>query len=283
MLELKLIADVGLVGLPNAGKSSILAAISGAKPKIAGYPFTTLSPNLGVLAVDDEQIVIADVPGLVEGAHENKGLGHYFLRHVERTRLLVHVVDLSEGDVLKKLQIVRREFEAYGADLPARPYLVVGNKTDIPESEENARIFEREMTRTGQKCLLTSALNGEGIRELIDEIVRMARAHPRPSSAVSLAEPALAKESPRTRGTAPLPVRIVRLSGESGRVFRVIHANLEKTVGRIDFGQDDALMKLARVLKRLKVEEALEKAGAVEGNKVYIGEVEFNFQPDRIE
>jgi GTP-binding protein len=277
LLELKLIADVGLVGLPNAGKSSILAAISGAKPRIAGYPFTTLSPNLGVLAVDDQQIVIADVPGLIEGAHDNKGLGHHFLRHIERTRVLIHVVDLAEDGVLRNWEVVRREFEAYGADLLKRPCLVVGNKTDLPGTEENARVLTRAMAEIGQKCLLISAKEGGGVQALIDGIVETVRLYPRPAGSVSLAE--MRGELPRLRGTAPLPVRIVRLT-EGG--FRVEHENLEKTVRRIDFDQEDALMKFARVLKRLKVEEALEKAGAAEGDKVYIGEAAFDFQPDRI-
>jgi GTP-binding protein len=277
LLELKLIADVGLVGLPNAGKSSLLAAISGAKPKIAGYPFTTLSPNLGVLAVDDQQIVIADVPGLIEGAHDNKGLGLHFLRHVERTRVLIHVVDLAEGDVVENLKIVRREFEAYGTDLLARPYMVAGNKTDLPGSEKNALLLEQEADRIGRKCLLVSAKEGNGIKELIGEIVEMVRLHPRPSGTVSLAEPPT--EPQRLRSSSPLPVKIVKLAGSG---FHVEHANLEKTVGRIDFDQDDALVKFARLLKRLKVEEALEEAGAAEGDKIYIGEVEFEFQPDKI-
>lgn len=278
LLELKLIADVGLVGFPNAGKSSLLAAISGAKPKIAGYPFTTLSPNLGVLAVDDQQIVVADVPGLIEGAHDNKGLGLHFLRHVERTRVLIHVVDVGESDVVEKLEIVRREFKSYGADLLAHPYIVVGNKTDLPGSKENGIVLEREAKRLGRKCLLVSAKEGDGIKELIEDIVEMVRLYPRPSSTVSLVEPPM--ESRRLRGTAPLPVKIVKLV--SGKGFRVEHANLEKAVGRINFDHDDALTKFARLLKRLKVEEALEKSGAVEGNKIYIGEIEFDFQPDKI-
>ncbi|MCL2010670.1 MAG: GTPase ObgE [Synergistaceae bacterium] len=278
LLELKLIADVGLVGFPNAGKSSLLAAISGAKPKIAGYPFTTLSPNLGVLAVDDQQIVVADVPGLIEGAHENKGLGLHFLRHVERTRVLIHVVDLAEGDALDKLEVVRREFEAYGTDILAHPYMLAGNKTDLPGTEENAAALRREAERTGRKCVLVSAKEGDGIKELIDEIVEMVRIHPRPSSTVSLVETPVKPQS--LRGTAPLPVRVVRLV--DGKGFRVEHANLEKAVGRIDFDHDDALVKFARLLKRLKVEEALEQSGVAEGDKVYIGEVEFDFQPDKI-
>jgi GTP-binding protein len=283
LLELKLIADVGLVGLPNAGKSSILAAISGAKPKIAGYPFTTLSPNLGVLAVDDQQIVVADVPGLIEGAHDNKGLGHYFLRHVERTRVLVHVVDLAEGGAVENWEIVRREFEAYGANLLERPCLAVGNKTDLPGTDENARALSLEMEKRGQKCLFTSAVNGDGIPELIEEITGLIRLCP---SSV-LGTPALGAEGAekpliplRRRGGKPLPTEVVRLAGGG---FRISHANLERAVARIDFGQEDALKKFARILKRLGVEEALEAAGAAEGDKVYIGEAEFDFQPDKIQ
>ena len=278
LLELKLIADVGLVGYPNAGKSSLLAAISGAKPKIAGYPFTTLSPNLGVLAVDDQQIVIADVPGLIEGASDNKGLGIHFLRHVERTRVLLHVVDLSEDDVVEKLEIVRREFEAYGADLLTRPYMLVGNKTDLPGADENEAKLRRRADELGRKCLMVSAKDGNGIKQLIDEIVEMVRIYPRPSSTVSLVE--LPEEPQRFKSKNPLPVKIIKLA--SGEGFRIEHANLEKSVERIDFEQEDALSKFARLLKRLKVEEALEQAGATEGDKVYIGEMEFDFQPDKI-
>ena len=282
-LELKLIADVGLVGFPNAGKSSILAAISGAKPRIAGYPFTTLSPNLGVLAVDDQQIVVADVPGLIEGAHEDKGLGLQFLRHVERTRALLHVVDLSEPDVLGNIEVVREEFRAYGTDLDARPCVVVGNKTDLPGTEENARLLKEKMARQGTPCLLASALTGNGIPELIREVVALVRAAPRPEGTVTLAEtpsPAV-QELPRRkgRGGTPDPVEIIRLP--DGR-FRVEHANLERAVGRINFEQEDAMLKFSRLLKRLSVEEALEAAGAHEGDWVLIGEEEFEFQPDKI-
>ena len=279
LLELKLIADVGLVGFPNAGKSSLLAAISGARPKIAGYPFTTLSPNLGVLAVDDQQIVIADVPGLIEGAHEDKGLGLHFLRHVERTRVLVHVVDLSEPDVLKNWRIVCGEFEAYGADLMRRPCLAVGNKTDLPGAEENAALLKKEMARLGIPCLCVSALTGEGIPELIERIVELVRLYPRPEGTVSLAETPSVQELPRRRGGRLEPVEIRRLH-DGG--FRVEHENLERSVRRIDFDQEDAMVKFARLLKRLRVEEALEEAGAREGDMVLIGDVEFDFQPDKI-
>ncbi|MDR1740554.1 MAG: GTPase ObgE [Synergistaceae bacterium] len=283
LLELKLIADVGLVGLPNAGKSSILAAISGASPKIADYPFTTLSPNLGVLSVDDERVVIADVPGLVEGASENKGLGHHFLRHVERTRVLVHVVDLSLPDPVAAWETVRREFEAYGRGLESRSCLVVGNKIDLLGTEENGVLLSEAAGRLGMRCMLTSAARGDGIPELVRVIADMVRA--------------AAKPVPREEHV-PLPqavrrsrkgVEVVRLSdpdsllrGNAPAKWRVCHAGLEKAVARIDFEQDDALQRFARILSRLRVEEALSQAGASDGDKVYIGEVEFDFQPDRI-
>ena len=279
MLELKLIADVGLVGLPNAGKSSILAAISGARPRIAGYPFTTLSPNLGVLAVDDQQIVLADVPGLIEGAHEDKGLGLQFLRHVERTRALLHVVDLSEPHVLRNWDVVQEEFDAYGAGLAGRPRLAVGNKTDLPGAAENAAILKREMRARGIRCLLVSALTGEGIPELIAAVVELVRLNPRPSGMATLEETPAVQELPRRRGGPLIPVEILHLS--DGR-FRVEHENLERSVRRIDFDQEDALLKFSRLLKKLNVEEALEEAGAREGDRVLIGEAEFDFQPDKI-
>jgi GTP-binding protein len=156
--------------------------------------------------------------------------------------------------------------------------MVAGNKTDLPGTEKNALRLRQEAERLGRKCLIVSAMEGNGIKELIDEIVEMVRLHPRPSGTVSFTEPIIAQA--RLRTAAPLPVKIVKLVDGSG--FRVEHANLEKAVARIDFDQDDALTKFARLLKRLKVEEALERAGAAEGDKVYIGEVEFDFQPDKI-
>ncbi|MBQ8692256.1 MAG: GTPase ObgE [Synergistaceae bacterium] len=282
ILELKLIADIGLVGFPNAGKSSILAAISGAKPKIAGYPFTTLSPNLGVLAVDDEQIVIADVPGLIEGAHEDKGLGLQFLRHIERTRALLHVIDLSEPDALNNLEVIKAEFRAYGADLDARPYIIVGNKIDLANACDNAELLKAEAARLNTECFIVSALTGEGINDLIKAIVKLVRSAPRPAGVTSLEDESgiIELEAKDNRNKRKFkPVNIAKLYDGS---FKVEHEELEKAVMRINFDHDDALMRFARLLKRFNVEEALEAAGAREGDLILIGEEEFEFEPDRV-
>ncbi|MBQ3694494.1 MAG: Obg family GTPase CgtA, partial [Synergistaceae bacterium] len=278
-LELKLIADVGLAGFPNAGKSSILSAISGAKPKIAGYPFTTLSPNLGVLAVDDAQVVIADLPGLIEGAHDGKGLGLQFLRHAERTRILLHVIDLSNDNPVETFHALMNEFKEYGADLASRPCIVIGNKIDIEGTEHNSNLLREEAESESLRYMQVSALTGENIPELIKAVAKLVRETP----AVELNEEDvnMIQELPRkqNRKSSREPVKIIRQSDGS---FRVEHENFEKSVSRINFEHEDALQKFSRLLRALSVEEALEAAGAREGDKVYIGDIEFDFEPEII-
>jgi len=284
-LELKLIADVGLVGLPNAGKSSLLAALSNAEPKIACYPFTTLTPNLGALNIDDQQVILADVPGLVEGAHENKGLGHYFLRHVERTRVLVHVIDVADEsiDPITQWNIIRNEFAAYSKELLSRPYIVVANKSDLLTHDTLSRVNEfcKEISQKGIKYLITSALTGDGIENLVQTIAELVRVHPRQSHIYreEYSENYIPIIKKRTQDTTP--VEIVKLSRDGG-AWRILHENLEKTVSRLNFEQEDTFMKFARILKKLKVEESLEEKGAQAGDKVYIGSIEFDFQPDLV-
>ena len=280
MLELKLIADVGLAGFPNAGKSSILSAISGAKPKIAGYPFTTLSPNLGVLAVDDAQVVIADLPGLIEGAHDGKGLGLQFLRHAERTRILLHVIDLSQNNPVETFHALINEFKEYGADLASRPCIVIGNKIDIEGTEENSRFLEEEAQKLSLRYMKVSALTGENIPELIKAVAQLVRETPELKHEDE--DMNQIQELPRKKSSGRSsrePVRIIRQSDGS---FRVEHENFERSVSRINFEHEDALQKFSRLLKALNVEEALEAAGAREGDKVYIGDVEFDFEPEII-
>lgn len=176
LLELKLIADVGIVGLPNAGKSTLISRISAARPKIADYPFTTLVPNLGVVKVDDEKsFVIADVPGLVEGAHEGVGLGHQFLRHVERTSVILHLVGLApgDGDPVEGYRTVRRELEQYADDLARKEFIVALTKVDVLSLDERESVLARFRDDTGLNPLLISAAAGEGVTSLVGELSRM--------------------------------------------------------------------------------------------------------------
>ena len=281
-LELRLIADVGLVGLPNVGKSSILAAISNAQPKIANYPFTTLSPNLGVINTGDERIVIADIPGLIEGAHENKGLGLEFLRHVDRTRLLVHVLSLESGDfdtIIKDFEVVRSEMEKYDPELDERPFFVAGNKLDeVPEefapelTAQLADYFEKKDV----SFMTLSALTEEGIPELVKRVTKFTADHPRPESSVrlyALEEKPLEKTPNRKR----MKIQIISMHGGG---YRVLHYKLEKAVERYDFSQEENVARFTKLLRRYKVEELLEAAGAQPGDLVSIGYKDFNFYPD---
>lgn len=186
-LELKLLADVGLVGLPNAGKSTLISVISAAKPKIADYPFTTLVPNLGVVDLGDRTMVVADIPGLIKGASEGQGLGTRFLRHVERTDLFLHLVDLSvlqSGDPLENFALINTELERYDPELARKPQLVVFNKIDIPEVREGAEQLRGEFEAQGHEVLLISAVTGEGVKEL----VRLAAERLASSRAIQLTE-----------------------------------------------------------------------------------------------
>ncbi|MEW6080214.1 MAG: GTPase ObgE [Bacillota bacterium] len=172
-LELKIIADVGLVGLPNAGKSTLLRQVTAADPKIAPYPFTTLSPNLGVFGEGEEAFVIADIPGLIEGAHKGKGLGHEFLRHVERTRVLLHVVDASSANPVGDYNTVEREIALYSPGLLEKPRLVAANKADLPGSSEGTMRLQEELEHRGIPVLPISALTGEGVFPLVNGLKRL--------------------------------------------------------------------------------------------------------------
>lgn len=281
-LELRLIADVGLVGLPNVGKSSILAAISNAQPKIANYPFTTLSPNLGVLNTGDERIVIADIPGLIEGAHMNKGLGLEFLRHVDRTRLLIHVLSLESGDydtIIQDFEVVRKEMEKYDPELEKRPYFVVANKLDEVDEESGREITARLSAYFEEKRVLliaASALTEEGIPELVKEIIKFAQAHPRPQSNVRLyaLEERVPEKTPLRKRNK---IQIITLHGGG---YRVMHRQLETAAERYDFSQEENVARFTRLLRKYKVEQLLEAAGACPGDSVSIGYKDFDFYPD---
>ena len=293
-LELKLIADIGLVGLPNAGKSTLLAAATGAHPKIAAYPFTTLHPNLGVAELGDgRSLVLADVPGLIEGAHAGAGLGIEFLRHLERTRVLVHVVDCSGGadSVRRAIEQVGEELRAFSPALAARPALVALNKIDLVEARQAAADLERELPG----ALPISAAAGTGVSALIDAAARLVdQTRAAGSDAIARAagdEPVGAAADAATAmpagGAAPAagghrvyrytpparePLRITR---DPDGALRVGGAGLERLVGRTDLGEDEAVSALQGRLAARGVDAALAAAGCREGDTVRIGDIEF--------
>ncbi len=285
ILELKSIADIGLVGFPNAGKSSIIAAMSAARPKIANYPFTTLVPNLGVVEAGDTQFVVADVPGLIPGASEGKGLGHDFLRHVERCAALVHVLDCATQepgrDPVTDLATIQEELRKYadatGTDLTTRPQLVVLNKIDVPAARELADLATEEITGLGTYEI--SAATGEGLRQLgfaMAEVVRADReTKPVEEAARQIKRPTITLKAKDDPG-----FEIVTTPEGS---FFVVGEKPRRWVQQTDFSNDEAVGYLADRLARLGVEEALKAAGAEPGADVLIGDpddaVVFDWDP----
>ncbi|GAA1923907.1 GTPase ObgE [Nocardioides lentus] len=279
-LELKVVADVGLVGFPSAGKSSLIAAMSRARPKIADYPFTTLVPNLGVVTAGETTFTVADVPGLIEGASEGRGLGHQFLRHVERCAALVHVVDTATiepgRNPVDDLDVIERELERYGG-LEDRPRLVALNKTDVPDGHEIAEMTVEELRDRGLRVFEVSAASGAGLRELgfaMAEIVTAARAA-RPS--VGATRIVLRPQGPADAGGAEFSVV------ETDQGWRVRGTKPERWVRQTDFSNEEAVGFLADRFERLGVEARLLELGAEEGDAVLIGpesdSVVFDFQP----
>jgi GTPase len=261
-LDLKLIAEVGLVGPPNAGKSSLLSSLTAAHPKVAAYPFTTLDPELGVAESSGGRIVIADIPGLIEGASRGAGLGLRFLRHVERTKILVYVIDGSSPEPWKDLATVRGEVEQFSADLALRPYLVAVNKLDL----EPTRRLRTRSRRKGVRFI--SALTGEGLPALLDAIVATLAAAPDP-------------QPPAPPRTIKLPTaRDPELAVEKlawGFVVRGIR--VERLVEQTNLDSEGGLARFQTELDRLGVNSALEAGGVQPGDTVRIAEVEFEYQP----
>ena len=296
-LEMKLMADAALVGMPSAGKSSLIAKMSAARPKIADYPFTTLVPNLGVARSGDYSFVVADIPGLIEGAHEGRGLGHEFLRHIERTALIVHVVDLTgdyEGrDPLEDYDIINRELALYADELAARPRIVVANKIDVPGAEEVAdrlaeRVREDSIAAAGgdefapspvdPKLYRISALTGEGVDGLKAAIATKVHELREELRALSEADVQYEHVWGHKREERDKQFKVVPLGGG---VFRVEGPQVERMVVQTDWENEEAIAFLQHRLKRLGVEKALEKAGAVDGDEIRIVGRAFEFESVR--
>ena len=283
LLELKTIADAGLVGFPNAGKSSLIAAMSAARPKIANYPFTTLIPHLGVVEAGQTQFVVADVPGLIPGASQGRGLGLDFLRHVERCAVLVHVIDCATAepgrDPVTDLDVLEAELTAYdeltGAGMAARPRIVVLNKVDVPEARDLAEIVLPDLLAAGLPVHLVSAATGEGLRELAFAL----------AAVIEQARAAAPQALPTRLVIRPEPVagpdfELVRVGGNA---FRIRGAKPRRWILQTDFSNDEAVGYLADRLEKLGIEEALAQAGAEPGAEVLIGDednsVVFDWDP----
>ena len=268
-LELKLIADVGVIGVPNAGKSTLLSVVSAARPKIADYPFTTLQPNLGVVTVDGLQsFVLADLPGMIEGAAEGAGLGHQFLRHVERTRLLIHLLDGAAPDPLADYETINAELARYSTRLAAKPQVVVLNKIDLPDAQTQWGLVRDTMLKRGIEARAISAVTGQGVRELMLRAFELLRSLPGP-------EPAA--EAPGI--FRPADSDQVFTVEREGQAWRVRGVRVERIAAMTPFLVPEAAARFQRQLRAMGVPAALEAAGVQPGDMVRIGERELEWQP----
>ena len=278
-LEMKLMADVALVGMPSVGKSSLIARISAARPKIADYPFTTLIPNLGVVrAKDGQSFVCADIPGLIEGASEGKGLGHQFLRHIERTALLAHMVDVTGGfegrDPIDDYRIINRELEAYAPELSRRPMVVLANKCDMPNTEEKVEGLRRMAEADGHQFFAISTVTGQNLDELV---VWCASTVAELRQELALTEPTEDRsefwESLRKRRDNHLTIE-----REERHVWRVSGTAIERMVIQTDWDNDEAVAYLQHRFDRIGLDDQLIKAGACNGDEIRILGFAFSFE-----
>ncbi|MDE2748902.1 MAG: GTPase ObgE [Chloroflexota bacterium] len=267
-LELKMIADVALVGLPNAGKSTLLSVVSNAKPKIADYPFTTLEPNLGTVVYDNKDLVFADVPGLIEGAHLGVGLGHAFLRHVQRTDIIVHILDGSAADPLADYNQIRTELALYDANLAERPEIVAVNKIDLPEAREYwALLKESLLERDIADPLAISALTRENVERLIQRVFEQADNLPQREASTDDAAPVYELDDDG------LPFELVVEDG----VYFVSGDRIERAAAMTYWDYDEAVLRFHKTLETLGVVAALAKAGVKPGDTVYVGDFELEW------
>ncbi len=265
-LELKLIADVGIIGVPNAGKSTLLAAVTNARPKIADYPFTTIEPNLGVARLDDDQtLVLADIPGLIEGAHNGSGLGFEFLRHIQRTRVLIHLLDgLAENPILDFAQI-NSELSLFDPDLAKKPQVVAVNKMDLPEVQTRWKGLQRKLKKKGISAVLISAVTGNNVRPLLYKAIELL--HETPIAPQVSAIPIYHPQSD------PRKYEIKRVANG----WRLSGASIERAAAMTYWENDESIRRFQRILETLRIDEALRKAGVKEGDMVSIGDYELEW------
>ncbi|RJX41410.1 GTPase ObgE [Paenibacillus pinisoli] len=280
VLEMKVMADVGLVGFPSVGKSTLLSVVSGAKPKIGAYHFTTITPNLGVVDVGDgRSFVMADLPGLIEGAHEGVGLGHEFLRHVERTRVIIHVIDMaaSEGrDPYEDWQKINSELSLYNEKLAERPQIIAANKMDMPEAAEQLELFKQQLEESGSERVYEivpiSSLTKQGIQELLYKAADIL------DTVAVQAEVEEVKEiEERKVYSYEKKDEITFTIRREDEVFVVESEGIARMMKRMNLNSYDAVMRFARIMRKLGVDEALRKAGAKDGDMVSVADFAFEF------
>lgn len=268
-LELKTIADVGLIGMPNVGKSTLLAALTAARPKIANYHFTTLTPNLGVVQRYERSFVLADIPGLIEGAAEGAGLGHDFLRHIERTRMLVHVLDISgsEGrDPMEDYEAINAELTAYSEKLASLPQLVAANKMDIPGADENLEALRNALQPRGIEVYPISAAGLQGLETLLDAVVKLLASLP----------PVLEFEEEELE-IKPQYEPGFEVTREDDGAFVVTGGDVERILDTTDPDDEESMRRFQMLLQKGGIIAALKDAGATDGSTVRMGEWEFDF------
>lgn len=274
LLELKLLADVGLVGYPSVGKSSIIASVSAARPEIADYHFTTITPVLGVVSLGDAQnFVMADIPGLIEGASEGIGLGHDFLRHIERTKVIIHVLDTSgiEGrDPVEDFYKINKELELYNAKLAKRHQVIAANKMDLPQSAENLKRIEEMAQKEGLEVFPVSAATKEGLDSLMRRVYQMLQEY------VEEAENENPEKIYKAEEDTDDDITIKR--DMSGKGFIVSGKSLEKLVAMTNFANDEAIRRFQYIWRLKGIDEKLREKGIKEGDSVFIGEMEFEYK-----
>ena len=270
IMELKLLADVGLVGLPNAGKSTLLSVVSNANPEIADYPFTTIEPNLGVVSVSKyETFVMADLPGLIEGAHLGKGLGLSFLRHLERCRVIVHLVSMSESDAYNNFKTIQNELKSYGMGLDKRPMIVVASKMDEENANDNLKEFKKHYKG---EIIQISSLTHDGIKSLIDkchELLSQTDSFPLTNNEN--------KETVKVYNAYEKDKPIFEVKREKDHVFRLVGESIERTYSLINISTDEGLMRLINYLRKIDVEKVLKEKGAQSGDSVFLCDFEFEY------
>lgn len=265
-LELKLIADIGIVGVPNAGKSTFLAAVTNAKPKIAAYPFTTLEPNLGVASIDEETtLVLADIPGLIEGAHLGIGLGHDFLRHIQRTRVLIHILDGSAQDPILDFAQINSELSLFDPNLKNKPQIVVFNKIDLPEVRQRWEKIGGQLKKQGYHTMAISGLSGENVRQVLYKAAQLLSETPVITKAMEM--PVYrAEEDPRQYSIEKV-----------ADGWRIHGAAIERAAAMTYWNNDASMRRFQRILETLGIEGTLRAEGIAEGEMVYIGEYELEW------